>query len=229
MLLLSLAACSSVLGPVDADDARRWAEFHETTLGAVHRQAQELLAALPSLPGDRFFCRETIAPPGMSEASGAALQETLCRQQEAAWRSERHEAEEALGVKLLNGAFQRFGVAGVSLSIAGPDAVEWADSRGIWEVGGGEAVAPSDPGALAWGEGEAGRIGWGQVTLGDGAEPAGEPVWAIEWRSEVERREAAATVRLVLLAEGTPDAAFVRRSVGSEDEPPPVRIPVLIP
>ena len=162
-----------------------------------------------------------------------------------AWLAERYDREKELGTVFLNGAFQQFGVAGVGLSLAGPDGVEWAAHRGLWAIDGEGSVAPTDALSVAGPEAAGGRVGWGQVTLTvppDAAaadEPpdappeappalAPAPRWAIEWRREVSRREATATLRLLVLADGAPDAAFVRHAVGAPATTP-VTIPVQIP
>jgi hypothetical protein len=166
----------------------------------------------------------------MDEASARALADMLCRQQRAAWLGERYDAENELGTELLNAAFLRYGLVGIDLVVSGPDGVEWADHRGLFALAGQPPVPASAPEAAALG---AGRVGWGQVSLAE-PDPTGAAApdvaglrWAIEWRSELKRREATAVVRAILLADGAPDAAFVRRAVGAPAPAP--TIPVILP
>lgn len=202
------------VGPADAE---RWSHHHDTTIAQLDQRVAAFLASLPSLPGDRFFCRETLTPPATPAANEAALRDMLCRQQLGAWNAERFEAEEDLGPQLLNGAFLAFGVAGIDLSLAGPDGVEWADHRGIWAF----PTLPDRPAPVPATEGialGAAKLGWGLVDVGGGGtEP--DLRWALERSATSRRREATATVRVFLLVEGTPDAAFVRAAVAGEPAP----------
>lgn len=223
--ILFLLACT---GPIDAEAARGWALRHDGTLTASSAQLDRLLAALPSLPGDRFFCRETVTPPAF-EGDPEALEEMLCRQQRPAWDTERYATEEELGTAQLNSAFLQFGVVGVGLTIAGPEgAVEWSDQRGVWQFADPEGVRADASGVtLALpspiaGQTVDGKLGWGRVdtsTSEAGATRQMEP--AFEWTTTARRREATATIRLFVLAEGTPDVDFVREALDRSEPDAP--------
>lgn len=215
-IVLLLIGCST---PVDVDAARGWALRHDGTLTATEAQLERLLTALPSLPGDRFFCRETVAPPGFV-GDEAALKDMLCRQQRPAWDAARHDAEQELGTAELNGAFLQYGVVGVGLAIAGPEGVEWSDHRGVWQFTDPAAVPAATSGitvsfpTLDPEHTVDGQLGWGLVdtSLSDAGDDRRLQA-AFQWTSSVKRREATATIQLFVLAEGTPDVVFVREAL----------------
>ncbi|MEQ1507663.1 MAG: hypothetical protein ABMB14_35865 [Myxococcota bacterium] len=205
-LFIGFAAPLGCAEPVDEDAATRWSRRHEATLDGMDTRIGRFLATLPSLPGDRFFCVETTVPPGLTEDQGKALTRELCEQQQYQWRIDRYTQEDELGTEILNGSFRAFGVVGVELTVTGPDGVEWSDHRGVWQFVSGTAAVDAAPTPRGW------QLGYGTVEIG-----AETPANALEWRMVAKRREASATIRMFLLADGTPDAAFVQRSLAPVD------------
>lgn len=200
-----LVACSE-----DPDRVQRWARQHAITLDAVALPTERLLDALPSLPGDPFTCTGMTLPPAIPEAQREALTASLCRQQQALWAADRHEEEQKQGTELIMGAFQHYGVVGASLSLAGPDGVEWASHRGVTELV-GELSVPAEGSGLHDERGA--QLGHGQVDLrlDPNAPPELHP--ALEWLHVLRRREATATVRVFVQLDGHPSAAYVRQAL----------------
>jgi hypothetical protein len=214
MLALALAGCTE---PLNADSAARWARRHETTLQSADLQLTRVLKALPSLPGDAFACRDLTIPGELSKDQQDAMRASLCHQSEALWNADRHDEEERLGGEWLNARIQSYGVVGAELSLAGPDGtVEWRDHRGVWSLGGPQAVSADD--GVDW---SGARLGWGEVTvaLADVTVAEAAPRPALEWRLVRKWHDAAATARVLVLADGTPDAAFVARATSPDDAP----------
>ncbi|MEQ1564363.1 MAG: hypothetical protein ABMA64_01910 [Myxococcota bacterium] len=215
---------------IDGDAAERWARRHETTLATAETQLARALGHLPSLPGDPFTCRQ-VEVASLSKGMLASL----CHQQEALWHADRHEAEEEYGTRWLNTMLQSFGVVGVELTIASGGAVEWSDHRGLYTLSEFTADPPPPIEGEGRGEGAGGAVravngrrrgdatlGWGTVVVGLASSTPGEvqaePHPALEWRLERTYRQSTVTARLLLLADGTPDAAFLRQAAGLEPE-----------
>jgi hypothetical protein len=208
MLISSLLACTR--GPPDASQAQRWAQQHAVTIDAVALPAERLMAQLPSLPGDPFVCARPTLPPEIPKEQHEPLRASLCRQQEALWNAERHDFENQRGTELLTGAFLHYGVVGVSFRLEGPDGVEWYDHRGLTSLT-GEGARPAAGSGIQDARGA--ELGYGWVDLNvDPAEPA-ELHPALEWRYVMRRREAQATVQLLVQVDGHPDADFVRHAL----------------
>jgi hypothetical protein len=208
LLIPTQLACTS--GPPDAAQARRWAQQHIVTLDAVALPAERLLAQLPSLPGDDFVCAEVTLPPEVPESQHAELRASLCRQQEALWHADRHDLENQRGTELLTGAFLHYGVVGASFRLEGPDGVEWYDFRGLTALT-GEGARPAAGSGIQDARGAELGYGWVDLDLDPEGSPALHP--ALEWRYVMHKREAQATVQLLVQVDGHPDADFVRHAL----------------